>query len=227
MPDSDKLLLNEVSKLGESLVKMQEEQAKHNIYVQRKLKRVQANVDVIASAYRDQQQKITSVETAQLREFASLNLRVEARDKRISSMEKKLSIESKEDTDRVVEYWRFVSDSKSMYEGVKTGVDALKQSVQEMKVAVADMSGKMVTQQSCDTFRESCKELRSRGKVWYDFIPLIVSAVTLLALVGGAFAWIAQGPAAIDPETAKSIKILIKKSNTFAVKPDASLVPLK
>jgi hypothetical protein len=46
-------------------------------------------------------------------------------------------------------------------------------------------------------------------KRWYDYLPIIVSIIALLAMLGGAAVWLARGPGSVDPGLADEIKLML------------------
>jgi hypothetical protein len=139
------------------------------------------------------------------KEVSALKSRLETREKQISSMVKRL--DGREDTseNREVQLWKFVGNSETLFQG-------LKESLIKANESLDDLRDRVVTKETCEKSRNICAESRKAKKFWYDYIPIIVSAVTLIVLVFGGFTWFIRGPAAIDPAMASELRQLINHS---------------
>lgn len=200
MPESDKtdsieqILSVELNKLRTAVDDLRTQQTEqYDKVVQqskrlaRRIHKLSADVSLVASGYRENSGQIVSMAKAHEGEMKFLERKIEDRDRRLSTIEKKVDVVTQEDTEQISEYWKFVAESKSLYEHLKAGVD------------------KLVTREYCDKVRAECAANKVTKKKWYEFAPTLVSIITLILLLGGGFVWMVRGPASIDPAMASDL----------------------
>jgi len=159
----------------------------------KRIKRIDANVDLIRA---QQQQTDTEVELLKDRSFL--------RDKKVSELVSINRDRENTSNNKDVQLWKFIGNSESLFTGLKESIDDTRDGVNKLHDVV-------VTKDDCKTNREAChKPLRSK-KLWYDFIPITVSAITLLALILGGMKWFVTGPGAIDSATVNDLKAIVKE----------------
>jgi len=115
----------------------------------------------------------------------------------------------------IKQLYEFIGSTRSTLENLSSGVDNLNACITELndtikvidkgKVDVGYCKGKHAK----DAVKDAIK------KPWYDYIPLLVSSMTLLVLISCAFVWLVKGPASITPALASDIQELVKMKDAI------------
>jgi chromosome segregation ATPase len=175
-------------------------QRRQGRYIAKKVKKIEANIDVIRSHWQDTD-----------REISTLAAKQSTSEKRISTLTTRIDTKENSLEGRELQLWRFVGSSEELFNGLKESLDKTNESLDTIKKD-------MVTKISCEESRRGCEKHK---KLWYENIPILVSAITLLILVFTALGWLMKGPASIDPATAKELKQIIQ-NNKLKVNFDAA-----
>lgn len=162
----------------------------------KRFKRIEANLDLVGAQGKEYGREISIIQDKLI-----------DRDKKLSGIQKRVDLKEDTGSNRELQLWKFVGSSESLFA-------ELKQSMEGVLIALDELKVSSVTTDYCDKARATCNK---KKKEWYEFIPIIVSAITLLVLISGTFVWLVKGPIAIDPATATEIKALINNNKLKTV----------